>query len=137
MLEHQLASLAPEGGWEITGWLEQPESMLCQMDVFVLCSHFEGLPLSLLEAAASGVACVVTPFNGAADVALEADWVHVLPDHSTESLRCMLESVLHSLKNKQLVQQQRLDEFREKFSTTRMAIEMMSLMGLKKAGCTL
>ena len=37
-------------------------------DVFVLASWFEGMSLALLEAAAAGLACIVTPVAGSLDV---------------------------------------------------------------------
>lgn len=43
-------------------------SLLAQHDVFVLPSWFEGMPLSMLEAAAAGLPCVVSAICGNLDV---------------------------------------------------------------------
>jgi glycosyltransferase involved in cell wall biosynthesis/predicted O-methyltransferase YrrM len=42
--------------------------LLARQDVFVLASWFEGMPLSMLEAAAAGLACVVCSVSGNLDV---------------------------------------------------------------------
>jgi len=44
----------------ITGAVTNPEDFYRQMDVFLLTSQFEGVPLVLLEAMASGVPVVAT-----------------------------------------------------------------------------
>ncbi len=42
------------------GWQERPEEYLLAMDVFCLPSRFEGLPISVMEAQASGLKCLVS-----------------------------------------------------------------------------
>jgi glycosyltransferase involved in cell wall biosynthesis len=48
-------------------------AQLCHHDIFVLPSWFEGMPLSLLEAAACGLPCVVTKVCGVLDVFPDED----------------------------------------------------------------
>jgi len=43
----------------LTGWIEHPETILRQSDLFVLPSRYEGFPNALLEALACGVPAVV------------------------------------------------------------------------------
>lgn len=135
-LERQLAASAPAGSWQITGWMNQPESMLSKMDVFVLCSHFEGLPLSLVEAAARGVPCVVTPFNGASDVASKAHWVRVAADHSPAALMQVMKEALGAQGQTASANPSELATFRGYFSIRRMATDMAALMGVRGQGCT-
>lgn len=129
-LEAWLQQAAPDGGWTITGWTPQPEAMLSRIDVFVLCSHFEGLPLSLVEAAARGISCVVTPFNGAADVAQKAHWVHVTGQHSPTQLQDLLQRVLAN-RPMARIDDQALAAFRAYFSIQRMAQEVAEVMGVR------
>lgn len=135
-LEQQLKAAAPDDSWRITGWMSQPETLLNQMDVFVLCSHFEGLPLSLVEAAARGIPCVVTPFNGASDVAGKAHWVRVAQDHSQAALQTALQATLRARDQMPAATRAELDTFRGYFSIRRMAADMAALMGVREPGCT-
>jgi len=127
-LEKRLKILGNSDAWSITGWTSKPELMLSCIDVFVMCSHFEGLPLSLVEAAGRGITCVVTPFNGASDVAKHAPWVHVTRGHSDADLVETLEQVLLSECFRLPVLPEKLAVFRAHFSIHRMAMEVVNVM---------
>lgn len=60
------AALPVPDAVEIPGWVDQKrvQHLLRTAWVFCLPSHNEGLPVSLLQAMAAGVACVVTPVGG-------------------------------------------------------------------------
>ena len=65
-------------------------------DVFCLPSHWEGLANSLLEAMASGLACITTAVAGHPEVVTtEIDGI-LVPPKDVESLRAALERVLES-----------------------------------------
>jgi glycosyltransferase involved in cell wall biosynthesis len=127
-LERQLTAIGAPGTWAITGWTSQPETMLRGMNVFVMSSHFEGLPLSLVEAAARGITCVVTPFNGARDVAKHAPWVHIAGGHSELALVHALEKVLSNGQACLPVPPEQIESFRAHFSIHRMATEVAAIM---------
>lgn len=52
----------------LLGYRADVRAFLCAADIFLLPSEAEGLPNSLLEAMASGLPCVATPFSGVKDV---------------------------------------------------------------------
>lgn len=54
----------------VTGWVSGPDvtAWLAEASVFCLPSRAEGLPLSLLEGMAHGLACVATPVGGIPDL---------------------------------------------------------------------
>jgi glycosyltransferase involved in cell wall biosynthesis len=53
----------------ILGWLDDPSELLAATDILVSTSRWEGLPMSVLEAAAAGCALVLTDVPGNRDVA--------------------------------------------------------------------
>jgi len=59
-LELKITNLQLKGNVLLTGWKENVGDYLQAMDVFTLPSRFEGLPISALEAAASGLPCIVS-----------------------------------------------------------------------------
>jgi glycosyltransferase involved in cell wall biosynthesis len=130
MLESMLKLSAPAGSWSITGWQENPEAMLSKLDVFVLTSHFEGLPLSLVEAAGRGIPCVVAPFNGALDVAKHAHWVRVAKSNSVQEIAGLLMITLNGLNKINQITQSDMEAFRIHFCLKRMATEIANGMFL-------
>jgi glycosyltransferase involved in cell wall biosynthesis len=50
------------------GWVDDPATLFSAADVFVSTSRWEGLPLAVLEAAASGLPLVLTDVPGNRDV---------------------------------------------------------------------
>lgn len=130
-LEKILWHNAPPGSWFITGWTKSPEEYLREMDIFVLTSHFEGLPLSLVEAAGRGIPALVAPFNGALDVSRRATWVKVAPGNSVKEIADMMKTVLNDLPALKVSAIDGLEEFRCYFSLKRMATEVLAVLGLE------
>ncbi|GAB1542313.1 hypothetical protein NUACC21_49870 [Scytonema sp. NUACC21] len=128
-LEQYLRAYAPENTWHITGWQEHPEAYLPILDIYAMTSHFEGLPLALLEAVGQKLPAVVTNFNGASDVAERATWVSVVTHASPEMFgRALIESIgkLSWLKHEATKGKQ---EFQEYFSLKRMASQTLAALG--------
>lgn len=130
-LEKVLWRSAPPGSWFITGWTTLPEEYLREMNLFVLTSHFEGLPLSLLEAAGRGIPALVAPFNGALDVSHQALWVKVASGNSVKEIADMMTAVLSNLPALKVSVNAGLEEFRRYFSLRRMATEVLAVLGLE------
>jgi glycosyltransferase involved in cell wall biosynthesis len=129
-LEKQLRNNAPDDTWHITGWQEHPEAYLPLLDIYAMTSHFEGLPLALLEAVGRGIPTVVTNFNGTSDVAERASWVNIAADASPESVgQALIKSInnLSWLKEEAKNGQQ---DFQNYFSLQRMASETLAALGI-------
>ena len=69
---------------------DQLLELLTSHDIFVLPSWFEGMPLSMIEAAAAGTACVVSSICGNVDFFRAADPMAdgalLIPPHSADAL---------------------------------------------------
>jgi len=126
IIENFLINNLPSESYHITGWTEVPEIYLEQMNVFILASRFEGLPLSLVEAASRGISAVVSPFNGANDVAQYAHWVKVANHDTVEQISNLVVNVLMN-KTKEPTKLE-LEKFRNYFSLERMAKETIQIL---------
>jgi glycosyltransferase involved in cell wall biosynthesis len=129
-IEQKLLKLAPQETWQITGWQDCPEQFLSSIDVYVMTSDFEGLPLALIEAVGSGVPAVVTNFNGALDVAKQASWVKVV-DSTNPVL--VGQAIANTIQTLPILKQQAYEgqeAFRRYFSVQRMAQETLVALGL-------
>ena len=100
--EDVLASLSPANRDRVTVIRTITQEDLCALltdqDIFVLPSWFEGMPLSLLEAAACGLPCVVTSVCGVRDVfpdgQAEAFGAITIPPHRSDALIHALASLI-------------------------------------------
>ncbi|WP_315789085.1 glycosyltransferase family 4 protein [Fischerella sp. JS2] len=129
-LDKYLRENAPENTWYITGWQEHPEAYLSVLDIYAMTSHFEGLPLALIEAAGRGIPAVVTNFNGASDIAEHALWVSVATDASPESFG---NTLINSINQLSWLKQQATNgqqDFQKYFSLQRMASETLVALGI-------
>jgi glycosyltransferase involved in cell wall biosynthesis len=86
-LRHAIAQLPPGAEARMPGSLPPTEvaELLRASDVFVLASRAEGMPNSLLEAMASGLACVATDIPGSRDVLARGGGV-LVPVDDAEAL---------------------------------------------------
>lgn len=73
--------LGVERAVELPGWvdLETKRRLLGEATVFALPSHIEGVPISLLEAMASGLPSVVTPVGGILDAVTDEQEALIVP----------------------------------------------------------
>jgi glycosyltransferase involved in cell wall biosynthesis len=69
-------------------------ALLPGLDVFVLSSRYEGLPIALLEAMAAGVACVATAVGGIPEVIEHAASGLLVPPADPSALAAALAKVL-------------------------------------------
>lgn len=55
----------------LTGWCDDAPQRLAALDLFLLPSQYEGLPLAILEAMAAGLPCVVSDVDGVREAVLD------------------------------------------------------------------
>jgi glycosyltransferase involved in cell wall biosynthesis len=85
-LEHEITSLGLGSAVVLAGPRQDVPRLLAAADVFVLASAFEGLPLALLEACASGVPVVATAVGGIPEVIEDAVHGRLVPPTAPERL---------------------------------------------------
>lgn len=100
-----------------TGRIQHDEvkKILCESDVFVFASLGEGLSLSVLEALACGLPCIVTEHSGANDAIEDYKNGFVIP---IQSIKAIKDSLLWFADNRELIPEmkQRAIETAEKYT---------------------
>lgn len=123
-LVSRLSSTPFKNKYAVIGWTDEPEKFYGIIDVFVMTSLYEGLPLSLIEIAGNGIPCVVTPFNGSLDVSIHASWVYVSKNYSIEEISNLIEKALLN-KNNTI---EDTTSFRNYFSIDRSCKEIIQIL---------
>lgn len=84
--ETTLAEWTRDGVVEYAGHLDDVRPLLATVDIVCLPSYREGMPKSLLEAAACGLPVVATDVPGCRDVVVEGDTGYLVPPRDVEKL---------------------------------------------------
>lgn len=92
----QIRDLGLEGSAHMRGWLDHAELhlLLDSSSIFVLPSHVEAMPVSLLEAMSYGLACVVTPVGAVPDIITDGTNGIIVPVGDVAALEAALERLL-------------------------------------------
>jgi glycosyltransferase involved in cell wall biosynthesis len=93
-LREQVASLGLEGRVVFAGHRTDVADLLGALDVFCISSLYEGTPLALFEAMASGKAIVSTSVDGCREVLEDGVTAVLVPPANAEALALGLERVL-------------------------------------------
>jgi glycosyltransferase involved in cell wall biosynthesis len=131
-LESEVNRLGLDSAVGMVGWRRDIPDLLQLFDVFVLTSHWEGLPRVLLEAMALGVPIVATDVDGIREVVQAGENGYlVCPGDTAE----MAERVLELLGNKELcsVMGRKSQRMVEPFSAQKM-VEDYSRLYLQMMG---
>jgi glycosyltransferase involved in cell wall biosynthesis len=112
--------MALDGRVILTGFRNDVPELLRTMDVVVLTSLWEGLPLTLLEAMAAAKPVVATRVQGTAEVVVHGDTgILVAPEDSAQLAAAVVELVRNPAKRQRMGLQGRARVERE-FSVDRM-----------------
>lgn len=77
------------------GEVINPVDYMCCGDYFVLASHFEGLPISLLESVSVGCIPIVTPVGGCKDVVRDEHNGFIIETQKESDIYKTIKKVLH------------------------------------------
>jgi glycosyltransferase involved in cell wall biosynthesis len=95
-LEQQVARLGLEGRFIFAGFRTDLDRLLPGLDLAVLSSHTEGLPVAVLEAQAAGLAVVATAVGGTPEVIVEGQTGWLVPPANPAALA---ERIVEALAN--------------------------------------
>lgn len=129
-LRNELENILAQSGyenWRITGWSDNYYEYVKHLDLFVAPSHFESMPLTVLEVVGSGIPCVISKFNGAPEIAERAYWVEVLASNTAEDIARLIED---KLAQNITPLSEDVRAFRDFFSTKRMAEDLLGQLGV-------
>ena len=93
-LRRQAIDLGIQDVVEFRGFSHDVAGFFCSLDVFVSPSSFEGLPLGLLEAIASGLPVVATAVDSVPRIVRSAEAGWVCPPNDPEALMSIMEKAL-------------------------------------------
>lgn len=116
-------------GVEVTGWVNhaQVQDLLAQATVLVQTSRWEGMPLSVLQALAAGVPCVVTDVVGNRD-AVRQGITGFVTQHFEEMLICVRRLLEDKPLREQMGSAARRDA-RRRFSSESFGRRLLALYG--------
>ena len=94
-LKEQVHDLGLDHAVEFCGFSHDVPGFLGSLDVYVLPSDFEAMPLSLLEAIASGLPVVATAVGGVPGIVKNTESGSLCPPNNAEALRAAMESAIN------------------------------------------
>ena len=127
-IEEKLKQTNKSDLWYITGWTEEYFRYLEHLDIFIMLSRFEGLPLTLIEAVGRGIPTIITNFNGAYEIAARATWVDIVEDNSLNTVTKYLIKKLNETSNQKKIDNSEINSFVNYFSSKRMALDMFEII---------
>lgn len=92
-LEAEIAKAGIGGRFHLVGFEHDVPFFLSQIDVFVLSSRFEGFPIALIEALASGLPAIATPVGGVLEM-MDTDGGLIVAPESVEELAAAMRKML-------------------------------------------
>jgi glycosyltransferase involved in cell wall biosynthesis len=92
LAQQRVSELKLNDCFEFHGWVDSATKLnwLKRANIFVLPSHFEGMPNALMEAMAAGRACIATAVGGVPDLLCEPSLGRVVPPKNPLALGAAL-----------------------------------------------
>jgi glycosyltransferase involved in cell wall biosynthesis len=105
----------------VDGWRDDVSSCLRGLDIFVMPSNFEGMPLALLEAMAAGICCCVSDVDGMAEAVEDGLSGYLCAPGSLDSWCGKLEALIREPRLRVAIGSKARDTARRRFGLESMA----------------
>jgi len=132
-LKQELESLCDRLGLgqfvHFAGFLEDMEEFFTRIDVFLMPSLSEGLPMALLEAMACGKACIASEVGGVPEVLSSPDLGILVPPAQPSAIAKAILSVIRDEGGRALMGEKARRVILERFSVERMAAKYLEFYG--------
>jgi glycosyltransferase involved in cell wall biosynthesis len=97
--------------------------LLAQYQIFILSTHYEGLPISILEAMRAGLPVVATKVNGIPEEVIDGETGLLVPRQDVSALRTALAVLIQSPNLRQQMGEAGRQKFEREFTVERMINE--------------
>jgi len=98
-------------------------NLLSQAQIFILSTHYEGLPISILEAMRAGLPVVATRVNGIPEEVIHEKTGLLVTRNDVKDLASALEKVIQSSDMRQRMGEAGREKFLQEFTLERMLVE--------------
>ena len=139
-VRHALEDEGVASRFVFTGFRTDVSRLMSAFDVFVLCTHFEGLPLVILEAMARGRPVIATAVDGIPEIVIEGRTGLLHPHGDAETLAARLLSLLRDEALRARVGEAGREFVKMEWSRERFAANMVGLyedaLGVGRGGAS-
>jgi len=111
----------------LTGWRDDVSACLQKLDVLLMPSNFEGLPLALLEAMGAGLCCCVSDVDGMAEVIEHGKTGFLCRTGDVQAWRQQIESLVINPALRAEISNGARDFARARFTADRMASDTLKV----------
>ncbi len=120
-LEERARRLGLADRVRLTGWVENPRTLIADADVFALPSRFEGFPLSVVEAMLAGLPVVAADVGSVREAVIPDQTGLLIDPDDADALAAALERLLGDERERRRFGEAGRELALERFTTDRMA----------------
>jgi glycosyltransferase involved in cell wall biosynthesis len=102
-------------------------SFLAQSQIFILSTHYEGLPISILEAMRAGLPIIATSVNGIPEEVVHGKTGLLVPRQDVQALADALDTLIQSPETRQRMGEAGRQKFLQEFTVERMINETKTI----------
>uniref|UniRef100_B8DK34 Glycosyl transferase group 1 n=1 Tax=Nitratidesulfovibrio vulgaris (strain DSM 19637 / Miyazaki F) TaxID=883 RepID=B8DK34_NITV9 len=131
--ERLCRELGLEGAVHFSGTRRDIPELLRAMDVFVLSSRYEGMPVAVLEAMACGIPVVTTEVGGIGELVTDGETARVVPPHDVQALAAAMRWMADNPAHRQAMREKAMEMVRSRCSDEAMLRGYLALYGVGEA----